>query len=331
MSDHLTTHARADAYTFRMPTPPRIVIPPMSGWNHVDTEWQIGPIVSHADASINIDFLDADACREMVMQKNAPSWQYNHRREAQAIIPFLYLGPYSAARDRDFLRREGITMVLGIIPPNVNPITLTAGPSKAANELGIASETIIVSQDRELISVFPLASRAINTHLRELYNRAALNPSGGIRPGKVLLYCSTGCDHSAGVAAAYLLENFESVDYVKACQICSKRRFCCSFEDNMKQLLRSYNDIIAAKRTVRQADPVSPSGPVQPMISPFLGSGPQGTSFFSPRPVQPSIPSVLLNGARVKRGREVEDDEMDLDEEQMDEDRFVGREFKPFN
>ncbi|KAF2430166.1 hypothetical protein EJ08DRAFT_649954 [Tothia fuscella] len=331
MSDHLdTTHSRAQDYVFRMPTPPRIVIPPITGWNHVDTEWELGSIVSQPDAATNIDFLDADDCKQLIMAKSTSSWNYTNRREAQAILPFLYLGPYAVARNKAFLQEEKITMVLGIIPPNVNPTTLTVGPSKAANELGILSQTIMVSQDRELISVFPQASRTINAHLREMHNRAVLNPQGGIPEGKVLLYCSTGCDHSAGVAAAYLVENFTAVDYIKACQICSKRRFCCSFEDNLKQSLRSYGDLVAAKRSVLDSGRATSGEAVLPVTNPFFGNG---TQTFAPQPLQPNVhvPSLLLNGSRMKRGREVDDDDMDMDQEQMDEDRFTNREFKPFS
>jgi serine/threonine/tyrosine-interacting protein len=335
MSDNLTTHARSDDYVFRMPTPPRIVIPPLATWNHTEnggSDYSLGPLVSHSDPAVNIDFVDARECSKMVNDKNGHNWNYAMRREAQAILPFLYLGPYVAAKDKEFLRQEGITMVLGITPPGTG--VLTIGAMKAAAELGIAKATIEVAQARELISVFPTAWRTINMHLREMHNRAQLNPAGGIPPGKVLIFCQTGCDISAGVAAAYLIETFAHMDYIKACQVCSTRRFSCAFDDNLKQLLRTYSDILHARRGVASSTEPSTSagGQVQPVTDPFFGSP---ANVVAPQPLQPralDVPSTLLNGGRAKRGREIDDsDSMDVDQNNMDEERFVGRNFTPFN
>ncbi|MCP6423762.1 hypothetical protein NL463_31080, partial [Klebsiella pneumoniae] len=41
-------------------------------------------------------------------------WTYERRREAQMILPYLYLGPMTAAKDEAWMRKEGITMVLGV-------------------------------------------------------------------------------------------------------------------------------------------------------------------------------------------------------------------------
>ncbi|EER14054.1 ser/thr/tyr interacting protein, putative [Perkinsus marinus ATCC 50983] len=39
-------------------------------------------------------------------------WDYDMKREAQEILPNLYLGPFGCARDLDVLRRVGITHIV---------------------------------------------------------------------------------------------------------------------------------------------------------------------------------------------------------------------------
>jgi serine/threonine/tyrosine-interacting protein len=331
MSDTHTTHARQEDYVFRMPTPPRIVIPPIAGWNYADVSWSLGPVISTMDDTCNVDFVNEWECAKFVSEKPATTWSYAHRREAQAILPYLYLGPTVAAKDKDFLRREGITMLLGVQPPG--KAMFTSAAMSAADVLGIAKATVEASQNQDLIAVFPLVSRAINQHLRELYNRASLNPAGGIPKGKILIFCSTGCEISAGVAAAYLMENFSNVDYIKACQICSQRRFCCSFDDNLKQILRTYSDILNARRTVASSSTIrTPPTEVQPVTNPFFGN----PAVFAPQPINRARPQILRNetGGK-KRGREVNVDEdedvMDIDQDDDDDDRFIGRQMKPFS
>jgi serine/threonine/tyrosine-interacting protein len=327
MSDTLTTHARKEDYVFRMPTPPRIVIPPIAGWNYTETNWTVGPVISNPDDRLNIDFVNDWQCEEFVLEKTKGSWTYAKRREAQPILPFLYLGPTVAAKDKEFLRREGITMLLGVQPPG--KAMFTSAAMKAADELGIAKATIEAAQTQDLIAVLPLVPRVVNQHLRELFNRASLNPAGGIPRGKVLIFCQTGCEISAGVTAAYIMENFLNVDYIKACQICSQRRFCCSFDDNLKQTLRTYSDIIDARRAVASSGMV-PTAPnqVQPVTDPFFGSN---NGLIAPRPIHQITPQILTNGSGgMKRGREVDEDDMDVDQDEMDDDRFVGRQMMPF-
>ncbi|KAJ3032064.1 UNVERIFIED_CONTAM: hypothetical protein HDU68_006837 [Siphonaria sp. JEL0065] len=41
-------------------------------------------------------------------------WKYDMRRDCQIIVPNLYLGPYSCARDRELLRSLGISHLLAI-------------------------------------------------------------------------------------------------------------------------------------------------------------------------------------------------------------------------
>lgn len=333
MSDDASRHTKSEEYVFRMPTPPRIVIPPLGNWNHSQTTHNLGQIRSHSDSEINIDFLqgtDYDISLLSTSTGAASNWKYEYRREAQEILSFLWLGPLHAARDKEFLRRAGITLIVAIQHKVGLGPKLTMGAMRVADELGVAKATLEVGNNQDLIALFPTATRIINSHLRELYNRAMLNPAGGIPPGKALIFCESGNEKSAAVAAAYLMDNFEDVDYVKACQICNARRFCCSFDDSIKHYLKSYDDILQARRSVAAASPQpqSPSPGLSYMTNPLFGAPP----IHAPQPLSTTTAPILSSG-KPKRARERDDDDddMEMDDAPMeDADRFVGREFAPF-
>ncbi|KIW08748.1 uncharacterized protein PV09_00686 [Verruconis gallopava] len=332
MSDDATRHLKTEEYVFRMPTPPRIVIPPLASWNHTQVPIDLGNIVPHSDPEINIDFLTGtgyDETLSVALNGTASAWKYEHRRQAQDILSFLWLGPLCAARDKEFLEREGITLLLAIQHKGGLGPKLTMGAMRVADELGIAKAKLEVGSNQDLIALFPAATRIINSHLRDMYNKAMLNPHGWTRPGKVLIFCESGNEKSAAVAAAYLMDNFEGVDFLKACQICNARRFCCSFDDSIKHYLKSYNDILQARRSVAaasspQQNPDSLSGhATNPLLS--------APTLHAPQPQWITAAPSLRSG-NAKRARERDDDDMmDMEEIAIDDAaRFEGRSYAPF-
>ncbi|KAK0712157.1 protein-tyrosine phosphatase-like protein [Apiosordaria backusii] len=170
-------------------------------------------------------------------------WQYAHRRLAQSILDFLYLGPTSVTKDRDFLREKGITLILGIRDSRFAGILRNI--ERAAEEVGIAADTIDVPYQQKPVGLFGLAVQKINAHLVAV---ARSDPSGQ-RKGKVLVVCETGNDRSATFVAAYLMCMF-SLDLVQAVQFVTLQRFCVTFTDDDKLLLQTYQDILQAKRDV---------------------------------------------------------------------------------
>jgi serine/threonine/tyrosine-interacting protein len=132
----------------------------------------------------------------------------------------------------------------------------------------------------------------INSHLSRIYTATG-------QLGKVLVFCESGNERSAGVIAAYLMETHENVDYIKSMQLCQAQRFCVNFDDAMKRLLQSYWDILCARRSVA-AD---------------------------------RRQSVQTGAVRSKRVLERDDDDEDENMDGMQEDdleRFGGRTFTPF-
>lgn len=269
-SDQATVpHVPSHAWSYRVPSPPRIVVPPPQLNRFGVPDLVISHVPSHDYESsefANADFLNTVTYGNFMTKNNMLDWKYVQRRMAQQILPFLFLGPASAARDRDFLKREGITMLLAVRNTMSAQAKLLDG-SKVARELGLQSATIDVAGNQELIAAFPRAIRSINSHLQQIYSSRITNPghSGDNRStlsgpefltGKVMVFCESGNERSAGVVAAYLMTMY-NMDIIKAIQIVQAQRFCASFDDSLKVLLQTYATILQAKRDVARAHEAS--------------------------------------------------------------------------
>jgi len=273
----------------RAPSPPYIEVPIGSFVGAVDASVVMVPQFSDIDAG---DLTEEDL--KIITQGQAQSsngctntWKYEDRREAQPITDFLYLGPSSAARDGDFLRTHGITMVLACKDSQFGAPML--GVQKVVGSMGIAFDSIDISPGNpDLVANFPIAVRKINDHLLSVYRRQALNPAtqeqqqampagqmaidqSKFRRGKVLVCCETGNGRSAAIVAAYLMAVL-GADAVKAMTFVLVQRFSALFDDESKNHLLSYEDILKATRdVVRQRREQNPQQ--QTMKQPSVQAG----------------------------------------------------------
>ena len=250
-----TPHFPAHEYSYRVPSPPRIAVPPptvtsdgMPGLNSLLG----GRAALGSSGFANTEFLKTVTYTDFMITGGMMDWRYEQRRMAQKILPFLFLGPISAARDREFLQREGVTLLMAVRDTMSAQAKLLG--SRAAVELGIPCHYVDVAGKQELIAAFPKAIDAINAHLT-LMSREHLETNielpveqRGV-PGKVLVFCESGNERSATVVAAYLMAMF-SLDLVPALQLVQAQRFCVSFDDSLRYLLQSYDIILRAKRDV---------------------------------------------------------------------------------
>lgn len=172
-------------------------------------------------------------------------WTYSMRREAQQILPFLYLGPASVARDKTFLKNEGITLLFSIRDKRSAIARLLSG-TKVAEELGIQSDAIDVDNDQELISLYPQLIRRINQHVVSGAS-AAFD-----LPPRVLVFCESGNGRSASVVIAYIMSML-NMDMPAAMWAVHHRRFCVDVDESMQTLLQSFQFILDAKREVVKA------------------------------------------------------------------------------
>jgi len=211
-------------------------------------------------------------------------WRYDWRRTAQPVLDFLYLGPASMGRNRDFLQREGITMVLTARDSRLAGGMFLTAHQRVTEALGIATEMVDVEGSHDLIRAFPIAVAKINAHLLDVYQRGqggagqrqghamdvdarpAEGEPGNPKKGKVLVCCETGNERSAAVVAAYLMHVY-GVDLIEALQFISMQRFCANFDDETKYLLRTYGEILTAKRDVSRARSAEPPHAPEPQAT----------------------------------------------------------------
>ncbi|EEP79575.1 predicted protein [Uncinocarpus reesii 1704] len=172
-------------------------------------------------------------------------WQYELRREAQRILPFLYLGPTSAARNIAFLKEAGITCVLAI-RSNHPSHEFTVNADKAAAAAGIESQHVKVEDYHELGRTFPQLVRLISNHVCRCRTHSASTLPA---EKKVLVFCETGNERSASLVIAYLMVIY-NIQMHTALGHVQGRRLCINIDFSMRQILLSFESILNAQRDV---------------------------------------------------------------------------------
>ncbi|KAJ4289030.1 hypothetical protein N0V90_011372 [Kalmusia sp. IMI 367209] len=306
MSDFTHTHKPHHEYTYRLPTPPRIVIPPPTLSTEVPELHVNG---SNPAEEIDTSFLKELDLESIVQKNTLMDWAYERRRQAQMILPWLYLGPLTAAKDRDWLKSTGITMVLAIRSRSNS----MKGAMQIANEICPDVAFIEASNYFKLIGQLSETTKRINQHVAKIrrYTEATGNP----QLGKVLVFCESGNEKSAAVVAAYLMETLDDFDHIKSMQICQTQRFCVNFDDNIKNVLRSHWDILLARRSVANTELLEStalSNSLQQVVQHL-------------QPPQTSAP-------KAKRSIDQMDDDVDMRDgaDPTDVLRFTGRDITPF-
>jgi len=283
---------RTASMAYRVPTPPRIVVPPPS--LNSDTH----PDITLTALKDSV-FEDNVNYKNIIAQNALLEWTYERRREAQMVLPYLYLGPMTAAKNEKWLKEEGITCLLCIRQKSTFESKLMNGVLRKAQEIGMQYETVDSSSNQDLIHSFPATTSFIYDHVQQNFHDTGYT-------GKVLVFCESGNERAAGVVAAYLMERHEDVDYIKAMQLVQAQRFCVNFDDAMKRLLQGYWDILCAKRAVAA----------------------HSTGLLPPSATAATMPPV----PKVKRGLQTDQGEdgamFDMNEDDIA--RFGGRTFTPF-
>lgn len=250
---------RTASFTNRPPSPPYIHIPTPLAENN-NTPLTLTPSYASVDprtlTPVDLKIITGGKIQE-ASDNYKNTWKYEDRRKAQPVLDFLYLGPLAVVRDLEFLRQQGITMLLAVRDASMSHLRLRA-VEKAAAELDLQAEYVDVASRAQLIHDFPSIIANINDHLLRVYRSQlkAVNDAGNVaidtstfRRGKVLVFCETGNERSAVVVAAYLMAIY-GTDMISTVQFISAQRFCANFDDETKHLLRSFEDILHAQRMV---------------------------------------------------------------------------------
>jgi serine/threonine/tyrosine-interacting protein len=318
--------APASAYTSGTPSLPKFQVAAASSEFKMERECLDAAVNdSVAFASLDIDgitFLHRVTRGQTISNSDqfgigSELWQYENRRHAQEVMPYLYLGPRGAAKDHDFLVKEGITMLLAIRDLMSVHHRFLDG-SKIAGELRIAYQSVDVGGNQGLIAAFPRVVEVVNDHLQAVY-AAVESGTSKYQYGKVLVYCESGNERSAAAVTAYLMSMYP-IDLPKALQFTTMHRFCVYYDDGMKRLLQTYYEMLEAKRQIKHHG--------------------RQTLLHTTACISPSSPSLqvenyttfggIMPSSNAKRGREVDDD-MEIDEHDDDIERFQDRNtFQPF-
>jgi serine/threonine/tyrosine-interacting protein len=126
------------------------------------------------------------------------NWEYADRRKAQPITPFIFLGPLSAAKDADFLRDNGMTMIVSLRQPNPYGHRIISATMKSAQTLGVHVEDFSVPSLQHLRTVLPRVVNLIGEHLVSA-------PTRYHRLGRVMVVCENGNGMSAAIVIAFLI------------------------------------------------------------------------------------------------------------------------------
>ncbi|CAE7027222.1 hypothetical protein P3342_005944 [Pyrenophora teres f. teres] len=302
MSSFPSGHMRTQhEYSYRLPTPPRIVVPPPTLTTDMPClALRVG------SGEVDMSFLNELDLEGSVHSNTVLEWAYERRRDAQMILPWLYLGPMVAAKDKAFLEREGITMVLAI---RAQPNSMT-GALQAARQVCLEVRSIEAYNFYNLTPNFAEAANIISTHVARV-RQHNLETTGQATFGKVLVFCESGNEKSAAVVAAYLMQTLNNIDHVRAMQVVQAQRFCVNFDDILKNILRSFWDIVEARRSIAAQQIDSSNAHAQPGL-------------------------LLLPPSSMKQKRGIEDirddDDMDMSDgmDASDALRFSGRDATPF-
>ncbi|ETN37771.1 uncharacterized protein HMPREF1541_07394 [Cyphellophora europaea CBS 101466] len=179
------------------------------------------------------------------------SWDFDKRRTAQPILPFLYLGASATARDATFLSATGITFLLAVRssyavaarPKYLDPATYpTTGNRNTA--------TFDVDTPFDFITKVKPAIKSVVDYL-EANTTKPLISANDIN-AKILVYCESGNDRSAAFVVAFLMVVY-CLDAATAVQLVQSQRYCIYIEDGFKRMLMDFDQILQAERQVVSA------------------------------------------------------------------------------
>lgn len=148
----------------------------------------------------------------------------------QAVVPRLYIGPITCARDADYLARIGVTH------------RVTCLEERLAEVHGVTTHHVRVRDDN-IDDIGPLLPDAID------FIAAALKSADNA----VLVHCSSGASRSAAVVLAYLVSQ-QRMPLADAMQLLSSARSCVSPGNVFHKALDELDERAFGRRSARPAD-----------------------------------------------------------------------------
>lgn len=195
-------------------------------------------------------------CQPLRLEHVQNDWKYKDKYSAQAVLPFLFLGPMTAARDRDFVRSKGITMVIAIrdaAAVAVNPKIMDPARYHLGDDIETA--TFDVSDQNDLVSRFRPVIKLMNDHLKRHTSDTPINSLNEVG-GKILVFCEAGDTRSPSLVVLYLMAVF-GLDTASAIQAVQSRRFGILIVQSYNQMISNAEQVLRAEREVARTHTTS--------------------------------------------------------------------------
>lgn len=169
-------------------------------------------------------------------------WTYTKKREAQEIVPGLWLGPFGAARDQEFLKRANITDALVVRAPEEARIIAPKYPEFIHYE-------ILECRDNpfeNVIRFFPSVKQLLDLVLG--------------RGGRILVHGNAGMSRSAAFVVAYVMETFNLTSDLAHHYVLT-RRHCISINEGFRNQIREYEMLHKVQSQINSGSIGQQAGP----------------------------------------------------------------------
>lgn len=180
---------------------------------------------------------------------NKYSWTYKSRHSAQPILPFLYLGPASVARDVNYITSTGITMVISVrnaSSTKTQPRWLD--PSRFEACAGLQTATFDVENPYEVITRIRPIIKLMTDHLDTRTQGRRINALEDVQ-GKILVICESGNERSPALVAAYLMLLY-GITWHESLNLIHTHRFSVCLNSGMNEMLKTWEGILKAEYDV---------------------------------------------------------------------------------
>jgi len=179
-------------------------------------------------------------------QTNKYLWKYESRHKAQAILPYLHLGPASIARDGVYIAQNDISMVIAVRSAQsarAHPKLLD--PSRFPSCTNLQTATFDVDSPFHVIQGIQPMIKMMTDHLEA---RTAIRPVSSLENvgGKILVICESGNDRSPVLVAAYLMLLY-GIAWHESLNLIHAYRFSVSLSGNMNHMLKTLDGMFRAE------------------------------------------------------------------------------------
>ncbi len=253
-NDYTRTHSYDDKGIFE---PDRIVIPPPNvnydGGTPAFNVPDVPDFVYVNNSCGNPSFLQSiRSFHKLQLRHHMLDWKYEHRRTAQPILPFLFLGPGSAAQNATFVHTNGITFMVAVRNAfTASRLPRFLDPTSFRSAVGLKSTTLDLDSAYDLVRNVRRVIKSMNDHLENSCVQQPITSVNDIQ-GKILVFCESGNERSTVLVCAYLMFVY-GLDTVTAIHVVQSQRFCIDVKDEMKSMLLDLDAMLVAERQVASA------------------------------------------------------------------------------